>query len=224
LEKLFTATYPNFPLRNTDQIFNQYSSDVRSYNFRLNYHIDEHGDTFIERNDKSNYKFRVLNRNFLRVLTTTPKAESDFYVFRGAHEREGYDPMKIISGKVTTEKIFSSISTTIFSNFALSWSGNRSCCLYLIKIPKDENYLILYNVFNNNSQGELEPNPNSQYEVALAPGKITFVSVNKINFNGKQMILFVCEYKSFTKQEFSDGFYEKIFESKYNKRYSIKYT
>lgn len=223
LKELFVKTYPNYPPdRNQDKVFHEYSSAIKNHNFRLNY-ISVDGNTFIESGDSSNYKFRESNRNLLRVLNTTPKAESDFYVFRGTFERDGYEPGKIISRTVTEENIFGSISTTIFSRFSRDWIGKHNpCCMYLIRVPKEENYLILDDVFTK-TNGELVLNDKSQYEVTLAPGKITFTYIKKIIIDGSELVLFVCDYKSFTEEDFVEGFYNPIFNIKYSKKYPIEY-
>ena len=200
LKKLFLETYYESD-KKRNQLFTKYSGKIASHNFRLSY-ISRDGNTFIE--EKSKEARYEGNRELLRVLSITPKAESDFYVFRGTWPRAGYEYLKIISGEVTEEKMFGSISTTILSSFATKqWTNIKvPCCLYLIKVPKNENYLILDDVFTD----ELEFNNKSQYEVTLAPGKITFTEIKKITIDGSEKVLFVCNYKSFTEEEFNDGF------------------
>jgi len=206
LKKLFVKTYYQ---KNTYKInvFNYYSRQIGSHKFALSY-ISRAGNTFI---NPSDLRLMSENAKLLDVLNTTPKAESDFYVFRGGRvPRTAYEYQKIISGKITEEKMFGSISTTILSSFAWDWINKNTCCIYLIRVPKEENYLILNDVFND----QLELNDKSQYEVTLAPGKIIFRDINQITINGSKVVLFVCDYKSFTLEEFSSGFEKQIYTMK----------
>ena len=217
LKDLFKKTYPNYPPdKNQNNTFHEYSNMIKAHEFRLNYRVKENEKTHI---DSSSYHKFNLNLDLLMLLDTTPKADEDFYVFRKTYERAGYNPLKMIKREVSEENMFGSISTTILSKFSSDWTGKKSCCIYLIKVPKDQNYLIVDNVFNKNSTGELELNKDSQYEVALAPGKLIFRDINKINIDDTEVVLFICDYKSFTYDEFEDEFYGSIFKKKYVKKY-----
>jgi len=203
LKKLFVETYDNLSKDQAD-LFSRYSRSIDSFNFKLTY-INRNGNTFIEDNSKR-AKFEITNK-LLLDLRTSPKAESDFYVFRGSRHSD----VKILSGEVTEQKMYGAISTTILSSFSKKWLGDNICCIYLIKVPKNENYLILNDVFTKNND-ELELNNRSQYEVTLAPGKIIFTDMKKITIDGHERVLFVCDYKSFTQEEFYSGFDRPIYE------------
>jgi hypothetical protein len=223
-KKLFTDTYPGYPgysLHKKNSVFHNYSSRIRNHNFKLSY-IVSNGNTYI---DPINSNAQTKNFELLQMFKTTPKAESDFIVFRKTYEREGYNPHKIINREVTTEKYFGSISTSLSSQFAINWNGDVSCCLYLIYVNKSENYLILDDVFIKDVHENLILNndTHTQYEVALAPGIIHFLEIKKVKYEDREIVLFICRYQSFTESEFHGNFNNKIFESKYIKRYQIKY-
>jgi hypothetical protein len=204
LKKLFIETYYNLSEKQAN-FFRKISRAIDSFNFKLKY-INRDNNTFIEKDSK---EARIdINRNLLLDLCTSPKAESDFYVFRAS--KHGND-VKILSGEVTEQKMYGAISTTILSEFSKKWLVNNTCCIYLIRVPKNENYLILDDVFIKNNY-ELELNNKSQYEVTLAPGRIIFTNMKKITIDGSEKMLFVCDYKSFTEKEFNDGFDGPIYE------------
>jgi hypothetical protein len=204
LKKLFVETYYNLSEKQAE-FFRIISGAIINFNFRLNY-INRDNNTFIEKYCKE-ARFDI-NRKLLLDLCTSPKAESDFYVFRAS--KHGND-VKILSGQVTEQKMYGAISTTILSEFSKEWLVNNTCCIYLIRVPKNENYLILDDVFIKNNY-ELELNNKSQYEVTLAPGRIIFTNMKKITIDGSEKMLFVCDYKSFTETEFYSGFDGPIYE------------
>ena len=203
LKKLFVETYDNLS-KDQANLFHRYSRSIDSFNFKLAY-INRNGNTFIQDNSKRE-RFDI-NKQLLLDLRTSPKAESDFYVFRASKHSD----VKILSGEVTEQKMYGAISTTILSSFSKKWLGDNICCIYLIRVPKNENYLILNDVFTKNND-ELELNNRSQYEVTLAPGKIIFTDMKKITIDGHERVLFVCDYKSFTQEEFYSGFGGPIYE------------
>ncbi len=216
LEKLYNETYLS---EISDYRLPEYSGKISSYIYKL-YYTSLNGNTYI----KENYKYqRDTIRELVDILDTiTRKADSDFYVFRKTRPDPAYEYNKIISGEITKEKMFGPISTTILFSFAEKWNDRGPCCIYLIKVPRDQNYLILNNVFTK-TDGKLELNKESQYEVALAPGEITFTDIRKITINGLERVLCVCDYRSFTLEEFYSGFNGPIYSMKYSKKYNKKY-
>ena len=204
LKKLFDETYYKNHLYKKE--FDKYSGMIISHVFKVSY-ISRDGNTFIDESRQKNTYYDLIN-----AIRKAPKAEDNFYVFRGTKLRNGYEAAKIISGEVIEEKMFGSISTTIFFSYARDeWIGKHApCCMYLIKVPRDENYLILNDVFTKTND-KLELNNKSQYEVTLAPGKFTFTDIKKITIDGSDVALFVCNYKSFTDKEFDDGFKGPIY-------------
>lgn len=208
LYKLFNKTY-SLDNKKTINERKIYSSNIRSYNYKVGYKIINN-NTYID--DKSKIKINQYIE-LLKFLQTTPKADEDFYVFRGATKSFEYKCDNIISKIVETEKIFGSISTTYKFKFSLDWIHDQPCCIYLIQIPKNENYLILDDAFE----------ALSQHEVALAPGTITFTDIRKIIVDEKPIVLFICSYKSFTEEEFNNQFDKPVFNKKYSRKYRIDY-
>lgn len=204
LKKLFVETYYNLSEKQSE-FFSRYSASITSFIFRLTY-TNRNGNTFID-DDSAITKFHI-NKKLLLDLHTSPKAESDFYVFRGsAHS----DP-KILSGEATEQKSYGPISTTILSSYSnKKLLKINQCCIFLIRVPRNENYLILHTVFTKTND-KLELNNESEYEVTLAPGKIIFKNMKKITIDGDERVLFVCDYKSFTEEEFNAGFYRQMYE------------
>ena len=208
LKKLFIETY--YKSHINEKKFREYTRQIILHEYRL-FYDRRLGNTYIKYDNDDKYEPIY---ELLRDLSNTPKAESDFYVFRANSPRIAYESEKIISGEVIEEKMFTAISTSIISKFPSDWIGKQKpCCIYLIRVPKNENYLILADVFTKTNH-ELQLNNESQYEVTLAPGKLTFTDIKKITIDGYEKALFVCDYKSFTEEEFKYGFAGPIY--KYN--------
>jgi len=216
LKKLFFATYYTSYININKQKITDYLFLIKSkHAYSLHYHISE-GNTYIDDSFINEKSEMILD--LLQDFSNFPKADSDFYVFRGGKVNgvsgDAYRSEQITSGEIIEEKMFGTISTTILSSFANNWIGKKEkCCIYVIKVPKNENYLIIPAVFIQNND-ELELNNKSEYEVTLAPGKLTFTDIKKITIDGYEKALFFCDYKSFTEKEFRDGFKGPIY--KYN--------
>jgi hypothetical protein len=216
LKKLFFATYYTSYININKQKITDYLFLIKSkHAYSLHYHISE-GNTYIDDSFINEKSEMILD--LLQDFSNFPKADSDFYVFRGGKVNgvsgDAYRSEQITSGEIIEEKMFGTISTTILSSFANNWIGKKEkCCIYVIKVPKNENYLIIPDVFIQNND-ELELNNKSEYEVTLAPGKLTFTDIKKITIDGYEKALFFCDYKSFTEKEFRDGFKGPIY--KYN--------
>ena len=110
------------------------------------------------------------------LMRNAEKVNFDFYVFRGVRESSSYNPENLITnlllGKNVTEEIPTLYSTAWRLNSAINWTHEDYCCLYVIKVPKDSNYLIVDNAFK-----PLKGKPGytqGEDEITLGPGKIVF--------------------------------------------------
>jgi len=125
------------------------------------------------------------------------RMSEDFYVYRASYSSTSYDPSEKISRIMKGELIEhypSMISTTWKLDFALNWN-EKFCCFYVIKVPKDSDYLILYDSF------EKKYKMNTEHEITLNPGTLTITDIKYLQHNNNSRIIFFAEYKSYTKYE-----------------------
>ena len=161
-------------------------------------------------------------------MSQSTKLNSNFYVYRSIRESKSFNPEdkinNLLLGKSIIEKYLTLISTTWNLDFALEWSGDNYCCLYVIEVPKDSNYLILKDSFNERSQNE----------ITLGPGEIVFdkikiADVEYKNYSGeldnKGMFIFYGKYKSYSLQEFDENFNKLLCEEEKTSRFptTLKY-
>jgi len=188
------------------------SNKITSYNFKLDY--GKNGCV----EPKGNY-LEVRNNVYdaIELMSQSTKLNSNFYVYRSIRESKSFNPEdkinNLLLGKSIIEKYLTLISTTWNLDFALKWSEANYCCLYVIEVPKDSNYLILKDSFDlsKDRDGKII----SQNEITLGPGEIEFneikmTDVQYINYSGeidnKAMFIFYGKYKSYSLQEFEENF------------------
>jgi hypothetical protein len=173
------------------------SNKITSFNYSLLYGKDgciKDKAYNIERFDNIIKANKLLN-------DIQDKLDSDFYVYRSIRESDSYNPedkiSKLLRGEEIEEEYPTLISTSWNLDFALNWSEDKYCCLYVIKVPKDSNYLILKDSFDESEE--------SQNEITLGPGKITLTDIavstvfnckNKYNRYTKEIFVFFGEYES----------------------------
>ena len=199
------------------------SNKITSYNFKLDY--GKNGCV----EPKGNY-LEVRNNVYdaIELMSQSTKLNSNFYVYRSIRESKSFNPEdkinNLLLGKSIIEKYLTLISTTWNLDFALEWSGDNYCCLYVIEVPKDSNYLILKDSFNERSQNE----------ITLGPGEIVFdkikiADVEYKNYSGeldnKGMFIFYGKYKSYSLQEFDENFNKLLCEEEKTSRFptTLKY-
>jgi len=127
------------------------------------------------------------------------RMSEDFYVYRTSNPSSSYNTSEKISSVMKGELVEhypSLISTTWDINFALGWDYSY-CCLYVIKVPKDSDYLILYDSFKKIY------NMNTEHEITLNPGILTITDIKYLKHNNLSKVIFFAEYKSYTKYELS---------------------
>jgi len=195
----------------SDKYFNL-SDRITKYNYSLTY-----GTNGCVKTTGNYIDVRDDLYEAIELMNTTEKLDSNFYVYRSIRESKSFNPEvkinNLLLGKSIIEKYPTLISTTWNLDFALKWSEDNYCCLYVIEVPKDSNYLILKDSFDlsKDRDGVII----SQNEITLGPGEIVFdeikfADVQYINYSkqldNKAMFIFYGKYKSYSLQEFDENF------------------
>jgi len=171
-----------------DIIYKKFKNSVKDFDYKIQYGMN--GCVKLNKNNKS----VIYNVNtHWEILKKSPKMEEDFFVFRKLNESTTYNPSdkisKIFTGNVE-EHYSSFISTTFDYNFALSWGGKTYCCLYIIHVNKNNDYIVL------------DVEDNTQKEILLAPGVIKLTNVYVMTgLKGKEIICFYGEYQTKSSNE-----------------------
>lgn len=195
------------------------SSAITNFNFKLEYGKEG----CIQNIPRNIEKLPKILGGFQMLKEVQPKMDTDFYVYRSIRESKSYNPetkiTKLLLNDEIVEDYTTMISTTWDLNFALHWSGVEYCCLYVIKVPKDSDYLILKDSFDITDD-------KSQHEITLGPGRIILnniktceVKVTNTEFDTtsiiqKTIFVFLGEYQSYNNEnEITTIFNSKLCES-----------
>jgi hypothetical protein len=175
--------------------FNLYklADDIKNGKFRVKF---GQGGCIIEDSNKIQKIEQAANL----VRSIPYRMSEDFYVYRTLFPSSSYNTsekiLSIIKGEFV-ENYPTMISTTWDLNFALGWDSSY-CCLYVIKVPKDSDYLILDDSFNVDTKDS-----RSEHEITLNPGTLTITDIKYLQYNKESKVIFFAEYKSYTKYELS---------------------
>jgi hypothetical protein len=188
LKELWKQTYPNDTLKNVSKM-------IKGSELMLKYGKDgciEKSFQGIPNEEQINKILTVYNN----IKDNSIRMDKDFYVYRTAQERKGYRIEEKISKLLSNEKIIEHYPTVISTAWELDFVWNRIkdvCCIYIIKVPKDSDYLIIYDSFKEEGWLGLR----SESEITLNPGTITITDIKYCDHGDKTKIIFFAEYKSY---------------------------
>lgn len=147
-------------------------------------------------------------------MEKTQKMKNNFYVYRSVHDSLSYNTedkiTELLLGRTIIDNYPTLISTTWNLDFSLSWSESSYCCLYVIEVPSNSNYLILKNSFDLK---------NTQNEITLGPGIIKFdrIAISNVKYKSKSndfyykdMFVFFGKYESYKVEDIEEKFDDLI--------------
>ena len=122
---------------------------------------------------------------FYELEEHLPELEDDIYLFRKNYNVDYGD---IINGIQLVEHYPIPFSVSNEPEYVFNWSDISTCCHYVIKVPKCSKIFIF-------------ETPSNEIEATLYPGCLIFKKIYKINYNGNELVVIMCDYKEYSYEE-----------------------